>query len=197
MPDSATEWETYAKDFGPIRDKIAEVYPEIYSDFNQRIADPEGFYLDVPPRRLVWPTPNGKANFLVFEGLAANVPVDDPAMLRLATVRSHDQFNTTIYSYSDRYRGIYNNRMVVLMNKEDREARGFQNQQLIALETISNDGIPRRVEGLTVVDYPIAKGAIAGYYPELNPLLPLDYYDEISGTPAAKSIPVLAVANGA
>lgn len=197
LPDSATEWETYAKDFGPIRDKIAEVYPEIYSDFNQRIADPEGFYLDVPPRRLVWPTPNGKANFLVFEGLAANVPVDDPAMLRLATVRSHDQFNTTIYSYSDRYRGIYNNRMVVLMNKEDREARGFQNQQLIALETISNDGIPRRVEGLTVVDYPIAKGAIAGYYPELNPLLPLDYYDEISGTPAAKSIPVLAVANGA
>ncbi|MEZ4286867.1 MAG: molybdopterin dinucleotide binding domain-containing protein [Polyangiales bacterium] len=147
----------------------------------------------MPPRRLVWPTPNGKANFLLFKGLAVNREVNDPQMLRLATVRSHDQFNTTIYSYSDRYRGVFNNRMVVFMNQNDREARGFSKEQKIALETISTDGIKRRVGGLTIVDYPISRGAIAGYYPELNPLLPLDYYDKISGTPAAKSIPVLAV----
>ena len=193
LPGSTTAWEDFAADFGLIRDKIARVYPEIYTDFAARIGDPEGFYLDVPPRRLVWPTANGKANFLVFDGIEANRPVDDPAMLRLATVRSHDQFNTTIYSNSDRYRGVYNNRMVVLMNEDDRKQRGFANKQLIALETISTDGITRRVDGLTVIDYPIAPGAVAGYYPELNPLLPLNYFDEISGTPAAKSIPVRAV----
>ncbi|MBX3593267.1 FdhF/YdeP family oxidoreductase [Sphingomonas sp.] len=193
LPDSAIAWEAYAHDYAAIRDKIAEVYPAIYSDFSARIAAPEGFHLDVPPRRLVWPTPNGKANFLLFKGLDVNAPVDDPAMLRLATVRSHDQFNTTIYSNSDRYRGVYNDRMVVFMNPEDRQARGFADKGRIALETISADGIARRVGGLTVIDYPMSRGAIAGYYPELNPLLPLDYYDEVSGTPAAKSIPVRAV----
>lgn len=193
LPDSAIEWEAYAQDYGLIRDRIADIYPAIYANFAQRISDPEGFYLDVPPRRLVWPTPNGKANFLVFDGLDVNRRVDDPDMLRLATVRSHDQFNTTIYSNSDRYRGIYNNRMVVLMNTADREERGFENKQTIALETISEDGIRRRVSGLTVIDYPISRGAIVGYFPELNPLLPLDNYDRISGTPAAKSIPVRAL----
>ncbi|MCB2047404.1 MAG: FdhF/YdeP family oxidoreductase [Novosphingobium sp.] len=195
LPGSKTDWERYAQDYGSVRDRIAEVYPAIYADFNHRVSDPDGFYLDVPPRRLVWPTPNGKANFHVFEGLDANAPVAEPDMLRLATIRSHDQFNTTIYSNSDRYRGVYNTRMAVLMNVEDRKARGFAEQQVIALETISRDGITRRVSGLTVIDYPIARGAIAGYYPELNPLLPLDYFDEISGTPAAKSIPVRAVAD--
>ncbi|MBO9580719.1 MAG: FdhF/YdeP family oxidoreductase [Sphingobium sp.] len=190
LPESPIEWESYARDFGVIRNKIADVYPAIYADFNARIADPEGFYLDVPPRRLIWPTPNGKANFLVFDGLDVNEPVDDPAMLRLATVRSHDQFNTTIYSYSDRYRGIYNDRMVLLINAEDRIARGLAEHAKVKLETIATDGIERQVDGLTLVDYPVPRGAVAGYYPELNPLLPLAYFDEISGTPAAKSIPV-------
>ncbi|MCP5403785.1 MAG: FdhF/YdeP family oxidoreductase [Novosphingobium sp.] len=193
LPDSKTDWEALAHDYGLIRDRIAQVYPGIYSGFSERIGDPAGFQLDVPPRRLVWPTPNGKANFLLFNGLEANRPVDDPAMLRLATVRSHDQFNTTIYSYSDRYRGVYNDRMVVFMNEDDRKERGLARQARIALETISDDGIRRRVAGLTVIDYPMPRGAIAGYYPELNPLLPLEYFDEISGTPAAKSIPVRAL----
>lgn len=193
LPGSPIDWENYACDFGLIRDKIAEVYPAIYADFNARIADPSGFYLDVPPRRRVWPTPNGKANFLVFDGLDVNDPVADPAMLRLATVRSHDQFNTTIYSYSDRYRGIYNDRMVLLINADDRKDRGLAEQARIVLETISTDGVLRQVEGLTLVDYPLPRGSVAGYYPELNPLLPLGYFDEISGTPAAKSIPVRIV----
>jgi formate dehydrogenase major subunit len=111
----------------------------------------------------------------------------------LATVRSHDQFNTTIYSYSDRYRGVYNNRMVLFMNADDRAARGLETGSRIVLETISDDGIQRRVGGLTVLDYPMSRGSVAGYYPELNPLLPLEYYDKISGTPAAKSIPVRVV----
>ncbi|WP_312400429.1 FdhF/YdeP family oxidoreductase [Stenotrophomonas indicatrix] len=190
LPDSKVDWAAYMHDYGPIRDLIAAVYPDIYAGFNERIQALHGFHLDIPPRRRVWPTPNGKANILVMPGLEVNTVVDDPEMLRLATVRSHDQYNTTIYSYNDRYRGVYNDRMVVFMNIEDRLARGLGKEALVSLETISDDGVTRRIEGLTVLDYPMPRGALAGYYPELNPLLPLDYYDRISGTPAAKSIPV-------
>ncbi|WP_447727057.1 FdhF/YdeP family oxidoreductase [Sphingomonas koreensis] len=190
LPGSKVPWARYSEDYGLIRDKIAEVYPAIYADFSKRIADPAGFHLDVPPRRREWRTPNGKANFLPLPGLEVNDVVDDPAMLRLATVRSHDQFNTTIYSYNDRYRGVYNDRMVLFMNAEDRADRGLAAGATVTVETIAQDGVERRISGLTVIDYPMARGAIAGYYPELNPLLPLDYYDRTSGTPAAKSIPV-------
>jgi len=190
LPDSKVDWAAYMHDYGPIRDLIAAVYPDIYAGFNERIQALHGFHLDIPPRRRVWPTPNGKANILVMPGLEVNAVVDDPEMLRLATVRSHDQYNTTIYSYNDRYRGVYNDRMVVFMNIEDRLARGLGKEALVSLETISDDGVTRRIDGLTVLDYPMPRGALAGYYPELNPLLPLDHYDRISGTPAAKSIPV-------
>jgi len=194
LPDSTVPWQSYIDDYGLIRDKIAEVYPEIYEGFSERIKNPKGFHLDVAPRRRVWHTPSGKANFLPLPGLEVNDVVLDPAMLRLATVRSHDQFNTTIYSYNDRYRGVYNDRMVLFMNAQDREERGLDSGARVALETISEDGIKRRVDGLTVLDYPMPRGAVAGYYPELNPLLPLDYYDRMSGTPAAKSIPVRVAA---
>lgn len=190
LPDSRVDWAGCMHDYALIRELIAAVYPEIYTGFNERIQQPHGFHLDIPPRRRVWPTPNGKANILVMPGLDVDDPVHDPDMLRLATVRSHDQYNTTIYSYNDRYRGVYNDRMVLFMNIEDRLARGLEKEARVILETISGDGVQRRVEGLTVLDYPMPRGALAGYYPELNPLLPLDYYDRISGTPAAKSIPV-------
>lgn len=190
LPHSQVDWARCMHDYALIRDLIAAVYPEIYAGFNDRIQPPHGFHLDIPPRRRVWPTPNGKANILVMPGLDVDDPVHDPDMLRLATVRSHDQYNTTIYSYNDRYRGVYNDRMVLFMNIEDRLARGLEKEALVSLETISGDGVNRRIDGLTVLDYPMPRGALAGYYPELNPLLPLDYYDRISGTPAAKSIPV-------
>jgi formate dehydrogenase major subunit len=190
LPESRTPWAAFAEDYALIRDRIAEVFPDIYSDFNQRLKDLDGFHLDVPPRRRVWPTPNGKANFLPLPGLQVNAAVEDDQMLRLATVRSHDQFNTTIYSNNDRYRGVWGNRMVLFMNASDRADRGLANGQKISLETISTDGLARRVDGLTVLDYPMPRGAVAGYYPELNPLLPLNHHDRITGTPAAKSIPV-------
>ncbi|PYD74876.1 FdhF/YdeP family oxidoreductase [Novacetimonas pomaceti] len=193
LPHSRTPWARYMVDYSLIRDKIAEVYPEIYADFSERIKNPRGFHLDIPPRRRVWKTPNGKANFLVMPGLEVDAPVADNTMLRLATIRSHDQYNTTIYSNNDRYRGVYNTRLVVFMNREDMAERGLENGAVIALETCSDDGVRRYVDGLSVIDYPMPRGAIAGYYPELNPLLPLDYFDEISGTPAAKSIPVRVV----
>lgn len=129
----------------------------------------------------------------MLPGLEANVPVEDKVMLRLATIRSHDQYNTTIYSNNDRYRGVYNNRLVIFMNRDDMKDRELENGTVIGLETYSDDGYRRYVDGLTVIDYPMPRGAIAGYYPELNPLLPLGYFDRISGTPAAKSIPVRVV----
>ncbi len=193
LPDSRVDWAACMYDYDHVRDLIAAVYPEIYTRFNERIQAKHGFHLDIPPRRREWPTPNGKANILVFPGLEVNDVVEDPTMLRLATVRSHDQYNTTIYSYNDRYRGVYNDRMILFMNLEDRVARGISKEGQVSLETISNDGVRRRVDGLTVLDYPMPRGAVAGYYPELNPLLPLDYFDRISGTPAAKSIPVRVV----
>lgn len=193
LPNSRVDWPRYIDDYNAIRDKIAEVYPQIYENFSRRIRAPKGFHLDVPPRRRVWKTTTGKANIFVFVGLHVDTPVEDTDMLRLATVRSHDQFNTTIYSYNDRYRGVYNDRMVLFMNAEDLAARGLQSGEKITLETISADGVERRVPNLTVIDYPMSRGAVAGYYPELNSLLPLYYYDRISGTPAAKSIPVRVV----
>ncbi len=194
LPDSRIPWADYAVDYDLVRARIADVYPALYAGFVERIRAPKGFHLDVAPRRRAWLTPNGKANFLPLPGLEVNDTVADTSMLRLATVRSHDQFNTTIYSYNDRYRGVYNDRMVLFMNEEDRRERGLRPEQQVALETFSTDGRQRRVEGLTVLDYPMPRGSVAGYYPELNPLLPLDYHDRISGTPAAKSIPVRVIA---
>lgn len=193
LPDTRTPWAEFAEDYGLIRDKIAEVFSDIYAGFNERLKAPEGFYLDVPPRRREFHTETGNANFLVLEGLHADDPVDDPAMLRLLTVRSQDQFNTTIYSNNDRYRGVWGNRMVLFMNVEDREALGLQNEQVVGLETIYDDGFTRRISGLTVLDYPLTKGCVAGYYPELNVLIPNGYHDEISGTLAGKSIPVRVI----
>jgi formate dehydrogenase major subunit len=194
LPDSMVDWASYIEDYGLIRDRIAAVYPALYEGFAERIKAPLGFHLDIPPRRRVWATPTAKANFLVLPGLEVNAPVADPDMLRLATVRSHDQFNTTIYSYNDRYRGVYNDRMILFMNADDIAARGLEAGTKVALETVGIDGIARRVEGLTIIDYPMSRGSVAGYYPELNPLLPLAFYDKTSGCPAAKSIPVRVAA---
>ena len=146
LPHSKLDWARYIDDYDAIRDAIAEVYPDIYAGFNRKVRQPEGFHLDVAPRRRCG-TPNGKANFIAMPGLHANAEIDDPAMLRLATVRSHDQFNTTIYSDNDRYRGVYNDRMVLFMNAQDIADRGLKEYDKVALETISDDGIARRVDG--------------------------------------------------
>ena len=193
LPDSRTRWAEFAQDYSLIRDYIANVFGDIYADFNERLKAPEGFFLDIPPRRRVFPTGTGKANFLVLDGLHADVPIDDPQVLRLLTMRSQDQFNTTIYSMNDRYRGVWGNRMVLFMNQQDREERGLLKEQVVGLETVYGDNHLRRVTGLTVLDYPLPRGAVAGYYPELNPLVPIEFVDGLSGTPAAKSVPVRIV----
>src|ERR1700735_1110874 len=125
IPDSGIEWSAFEDNYDLIRDKIAAVFPDLFRDFNQRIRQPGGFHLTVPPRERVWKTPNGCANFRVFEGVDEGPPARDAAVLWLATIRSHDQYNTTIYSLDDRSRGVFGGGMVVLMNELDLRARGL------------------------------------------------------------------------
>ncbi len=192
LTDSGIDWDSYEADYSLIRDKIAEVYPELFHDFNTRIQAKGGFFLPVGSRERSWKTASGKATFMVFPGVDENPPVADGQMLRLATIRSHDQYNTTIYSLDDRYRGVFGGRMVVFMNEADMAARGIAQDSLVELESLADDKKTRIVKGFKARAYNIPRGSIAAYYPETNNLLPLDYHDVKAKTPAAKSIPVLA-----
>jgi formate dehydrogenase major subunit len=127
----------------------------------------------------------------VPDGLAVDPDMPDRAdTLRLFTVRSDGQFNTTIYSLDDRFRGVEGDRMVVFMSKADMEARGLEDGVRVSAHTVTDDGVERRVDGLKVMEYPIPPGCIAGYYPECNPLIPLWHHAKESFVPAAKSIAV-------
>jgi formate dehydrogenase major subunit len=190
-PNPKVDWDAWAADYSRIRDAIAETYPEIFHDFNARMWTPGGFRKPVAAARREWKTPNGKANFTVPDSLTVDPDLPDRAgTLRLFTVRSDGQFNTTIYSLDDRFRGVTGDRMVVFMSRADIDALGLQDGAKVSAVTATDDGVERRVDGLKVVEYPVPPGCIAGYYPECNPLLPLWHYAKESYVPAAKSITV-------
>jgi anaerobic selenocysteine-containing dehydrogenase len=113
-----------------------------------------------------------------------------PGRYTLVTLRANDQFNTTIYHDSDRLRGLNGNRMILLINPVEMQRAGLAEGDRVALTTDYHDGIAREVSGLTVTPYDLPDGCLAGYYPELNPLVPLDHHDQASKTPAAKGVPV-------
>ncbi|MFJ9349569.1 FdhF/YdeP family oxidoreductase [Streptomyces sp. NPDC101237] len=188
---SATPWEEFEKDYATIRDRIARVIPG-FEDFNARVAEPGGFALPHAPRdERRFPTATGKANFTA-------APVEYPALpegrLLLQTLRSHDQYNTTIYGLDDRYRGIRNGRRVVLVNPEDARALGVADGSYVDLVSEWKDGVERRAPGFRVVHYPTARGCAAAYYPETNVLVPLDATADTSNTPASKSVVIRLVA---
>ena len=162
----------------------------IFQGYNARIRVPGGFHLTSTARERIWVTPSGKANFLVFDGLGEDVHEDNPDALWLSTIRSHDQYNTTLYSMSDRYRGIYGQRDVVFMNTFEIEKRGLADGDRVDLVTLSTDGIERRVKNFRVVAYSFPNGCCAAYYPETNPLVPLYAHDPLSFTPSFKGIPL-------
>jgi molybdopterin-dependent oxidoreductase alpha subunit len=191
LPESGIDWDFYVDDYDRIRDKIEAVFPQLFADFNRRIRKPGGFHLTNPPRERIWNTATGRANFLVFEGLSEDPKIGDANALRLTTLRSHDQYNTTIYGLDDRYRGVFGGRMVAFMNEADMHARGIAPEGLVEIESLAEDGKRRIVQGFHAKPHNIAAGCIGAYYPETNPLLPLAHHDVKSGTPAAKSIPVL------
>jgi anaerobic selenocysteine-containing dehydrogenase len=192
LPDSGIDWNAFEADYNLIRDKIAAVFPKLFADFNTRVRTPGGFHLYNGPQRREWKTATGRANFLVWAGVAEDPDVDEPAALQLTTIRSHDQYNTTIYSLDDRYRGVFGGRMVVFMNKDDMAERRIEANSFVQLESVMDHGDVRRTaEGFKVKPYNIPRGSIAAYYPETNNLMPLSYHDQRSKTPSAKSIPVL------
>ncbi len=184
---SATPWEEFERDYAAIRDRISRVIPG-FEDFNARAARPEGFRLPHAPRdERRFPTKTGKANFTA-------APVEYPRIpegrLLLQTLRSHDQYNTTIYGLDDRYRGITGGRRVVLVNPEDAAELGLADGAYTDLVGEWKDGVERRAPGFRVVHYPTARGCAAAYYPETNVLVPLDSTADTSNTPASKSVVV-------
>jgi molybdopterin-dependent oxidoreductase alpha subunit len=195
-PNPEVHWDRWTGDYALIRDEIARTFNEIFHDFNERFEVPGGFPRPVPARDRVWKTENKKANFFAPDGLVADPDapsdVDGPSrdVLRLMTLRSDDQFNTTVYKLGDRFRDVSGTRMVLLMNPSDIDRLGFAEGSTVTASTVTTDGIVREVGGLVVKPYSIPLGAIGGYYPELNALIPLWHHAEESHVPAAKSIPV-------
>jgi len=185
-PDHPVPWEAFEKDYDVIRESIARVVPGC-DDYNAKVRRPDGFVLPHPPRdSRTFPTATGKANFTVNELEVLRVP---PGRLILQTLRSHDQYNTTIYGLSDRYRGIENGRRVVFVNAEDLAERGLSDGQMV--DVISEfDGVERRAERFRLVAYPTPRGCAAAYFPEANALVPVQAVAEVSNTPVSKSIVV-------
>jgi molybdopterin-dependent oxidoreductase alpha subunit len=187
-------WDEWVADYAKVRDLIEATYPDKFKDFNKRLFTPGGFYKGNKARERIWETQSGKAEFTVPAGLSAIGVPDKPGRWRLMTLRSNDQFNTTIYGYSDRLRGIEGTRDVLLMHPDEIAAAGLNEGQRVSLVSDADDGEHRRVDGLTVTAFDLPRGTLAGYYPELNPLIPLWYHDKLSKTPAAKGVPVKIVA---
>ena len=186
LPDTKTPWADYAGDYDPIRDTMADAI-EGFEDFNRRVRQPLGFRLKQPARELVFLTDTHKANF-------SDAPLHDdgptPGRLLLATVRSHDQWNTTIYSDNDRYRGVKNLRTLVFMNPEDMRERGLEKYDLVDITSFAKDGSTRSVRGYRALPYNLPRGSAIGYMPELNVLCPIGDYSSQSDQPIMKHLVV-------
>ena len=192
-PVHAIPWEAMAADYAVIRRQIEAVVPG-FENFERRLSWPGGFVLPHAPRdRREFETPSGKAHLTVNAVEPIFVP---PGHLLLQTLRSHDQYNTTIYGLDDRYRGITGGRRVVFVRPSDLTALGLADGQLVDLVADQFDGTERRADGFRVVSYPTARGCAAAYYPETNPLVPLRSVAKKSNTPTSKSVVVRLVPAG-
>ncbi|ANS30784.1 Uncharacterized protein R1CP_30785 [Rhodococcus opacus] len=190
-PDHSVPWAEFTADYDRIRDSIARVIPG-FEDFNTKVRGPDGFGLPHPPRderRFV--TDTGKANFVVNDLHWLPVP---QGKLILQTMRSHDQYNTTIYGLDDRYRGVKGGRRVLFIAAEDIAALGYTDGDRVDLisEWTTPDGTvqERRADDFRLVPYPTPVGNVAAYYPETNPLIPLDHVARTSNTPVSKAITI-------
>ncbi|GJF32213.1 formate dehydrogenase [Kitasatospora sp. NE20-6] len=186
-PEDATPWEEFATSYDTVRDRISRVVAG-FDGFNEKVRRPGGFALPHGPRDTrTFPTATGRANFTVNPLTAPEVPA---GRLLLQTLRSHDQYNTTVYGLDDRYRGITGGRRVVLVNPADAEQLGLADGLYVDLVSEWKDGVERRAPHFRVVHYPVARGGAAAYYPETNVLVPLDSTAEVSNTPTSKAVVV-------
>jgi molybdopterin-dependent oxidoreductase alpha subunit len=190
---STVQWDALAADYDRIRESIERVVPG-FNDYNRRVREPGGFYLPNGPREGTFKTPSGRAHFTVHP-----IPRHDlaPGRLLLMTIRSHDQFNTTVYGNDDRYRGVYGGRRVIFINPEDLQEAGLTDGQSVDI-TSHYEGETRTVRAFKAVPYEIPRRCAAAYFPETNPLVPLGNFADGSRQPASKSIVIsLAPAAGA
>ncbi len=188
LPGTKVPWSELVDNYDRIRDLIEKTVSG-FDNYNQRIREPGGFRMPLPPTERRWTTASGKAEFSVFRGVHENISVDGDNILRLITLRSHDQYNTTIYALDDRYRGVFGRRDILFMSDNDLQRLGLEHGDVVDIETALPDS-RLKMEGITVVAYNIADGSVGAYYPEANVLVPLDYNDPQSGTPSYKSVPV-------
>ena len=191
-PNPRVDWDAWVGDYGRVRAAIEATYPDVFKDLNARMFEPGGLRKPLPAREREWKTGTGKANFFAPPGLEADpdLPARGAEVLDLMTLRSNDQFNTTVYGYHDRFRGVKGTRDILFMNRTDIARLGLKDGASVDVATEADDQIVRAVRGLRVVAYDIPQGNCAGYYPELNVLLPLWHHDEQAHTPAAKAIAV-------
>ena len=178
---SNVPWDEFVADYDHIRDRIARVVPG-FEDYNLKVRSPGGFYLPNMPREGEYPTASGSARFTATP--LPEIPVP-PGQLVMMTIRSHDQFNTTVYGLHDRYRGLHGERRVVLMNETDMRDRALKNGDVVRLESEFN-GVKRLAENFIAVKYDIPRGNCATYFPETNVLVPIDSIADGSHTPTSK-----------
>ncbi|WP_010134478.1 FdhF/YdeP family oxidoreductase [Ochrovirga pacifica] len=185
LKQNKVDWDHLTEDYNNIRDLIEKTIAG-FENYNKRVEQPIGFELPNGSRSGNFTTPNKKANFTVNK---LNQIKIEPNEFLMMTTRSHDQFNTTIYGLDDRYRGVYNGRMVVFMNEDDMKKNKLTKGDLISLYN-NYDGVLRQVDNFAVVPYQIPKGCLATYYPESNPLVPINLTAHLSHTPSSKSVKV-------
>jgi anaerobic selenocysteine-containing dehydrogenase len=191
-PRSTVNWDELVADYDRIRDSISRVVPG-FDDFNAKVRQPGGFYLPNLPRdKREWRTNSGKATFTIHQ-----IPrtVLQPGQLVMMSVRSHDQFNTTVYGLEDRYRGVHNERRVIFMNPADIQELGLTARQTVDL-TSHFQGETRVARQFIVLPYPIPRKCTATYFPEANVLVPVNSVAERSNTPTSKYV-VITVAPSA
>jgi len=187
LPGSATPWEEYVGDYSRIRDVMSRVLPG-FEGFNELIKQPGGFRIPQPAREGVFVTPSGRAEFSAAP--LSNAIPEDADTLVLQTMRSHDQWNTTIYSNNDRYRGVKNGREIVFMHEEDMRERGIAEGSSVDIVSTSVDGSTRELLGYTALRYDTPRGSAAGYMPEMNALIGIEDYSRQSDQPLMKSVHV-------
>ncbi|MGV0771109.1 FdhF/YdeP family oxidoreductase [Mycobacterium syngnathidarum] len=186
LPASATPWSWYVEDYDRVRDTMAKVLNG-FEDFNRRVRLPLGFRIKQPARELIFLTPSGRAEFS-----AVGLPDDSTGAgtLILATLRSHDQWNTTIYSDNDRYRGVKNLRTLVFMNSQDMADRGIKEFDDVDIVATARDGSTRSLRRYKAIPYGIPRGCAAGYMPEMNVLCAIGDYSTQSDQPIMKNVKV-------
>lgn len=184
LKKTATPWDQYIGNYDLIRDKMAEAISG-FEDFNIRVRKPLGFRLQQAARELVFLTPSQRAN---FSSASLQNPLPPEGMLMLCTLRSHDQFNTTIYSDNDRYRGVKGSRQLLFMNEDDMLSHGLTQFDPVNITSYAKDGSTRTVSSFRAVKYNIPKGCAAGYMPELNVLCPIGDFSAQSDQPMMKQV---------